>query len=130
MTPLQEDIIKAHKRHKSATSREIAKLTNSTHAHVLRTLKRFNLIQDNIKRYKDNRADILAGIQDRLLSSITLEDVQKTSLRDKIVSAGILYDKERLERDQATMIVKPLVTIQDLKEPIDITPETEQIDQD
>ena len=55
--------------------------------------------------YISNRAEILAHQQLRLLSTgLTDAKLKKTSARDAVVSMGILYDKERLERGQATSI--------------------------
>ena len=55
--------------------------------------------------YRQNRADILSHAQVRLLSNVTDAKLKKSSARDLIVSTGILYDKERLERDQSTVNV-------------------------
>jgi hypothetical protein len=52
--------------------------------------------------FKIHRADLFAGQQARVLSAITDADIKKASLRDKVISAGILFDKERLERGQST----------------------------
>jgi predicted DNA-binding protein YlxM (UPF0122 family) len=56
----------------------------------------------NLKTWKDNRADILAVHQSRVLSSLTDSDLEKASARDKAIVFGTLYDKERLERGQST----------------------------
>jgi len=52
--------------------------------------------------YKNHRADILSHAQLRLLSALTDDKIKKMAGRDLVVSAGILYDKERLERDLST----------------------------
>ena len=39
------------------------------------------------------------------MESLTYEDVQKMSGLQKITGMGILYDKERLERDKSTKIL-------------------------
>ena len=54
--------------------------------------------------FKNNRADILAHTQLRLLQNLTPTKLNKASAKDTCVSFGILYDKERLERGQATSI--------------------------
>lgn len=50
-----------------------------------------------VDQYKENRADILAYQQRRVLTSITDKDLEEADLKDKSISYGILYDKERLE---------------------------------
>lgn len=52
--------------------------------------------------YKSTRADVLAKVQHGLLSELTPDKVKKMQPRDIVVSMGILYDKERLERGQST----------------------------
>ena len=52
--------------------------------------------------YQDHRADILSHAQLQLLSQIDARRLKKVNIRDAVVSAGILYDKERLERGQST----------------------------
>jgi hypothetical protein len=52
--------------------------------------------------YKVNRADILAGLQVKMLTQVDPHRLKKLSARDAIISAGVLYDKERLERGQST----------------------------
>ncbi len=54
------------------------------------------------KQYVNHRPTVFAHIQRIILNSITDADIKKANLRDKIVSAGILYDKERLETGQST----------------------------
>ena len=61
---------------------------------------------EQLPDYKANRADILSHAQLQLLSNgLTPTKLQKISTRDAIVSMGILYDKERIERGLATEIV-------------------------
>lgn len=55
-----------------------------------------------IENYKNNRADVLAGLQDKLLRSVTDETIKKANIRDLAIAYGTFYDKERLERGQST----------------------------
>ena len=57
---------------------------------------------NQVTSFKEFRADMLADHQRDILLSITLEDHKKASLLQKVTAMGILYDKERLERDQST----------------------------
>ena len=50
----------------------------------------------------DHRADILANIQLKLLSNLDETRLKKASAYQLVGSAGLLYDKERLERGQST----------------------------
>ena len=52
--------------------------------------------------YQDHRANIFSHIQLKLLSQVDSPRLKKLNIRDAVISAGILYDKERLERGQST----------------------------
>ena len=80
----------------------IAKAADCNHALVSRVLSRYNIEQDQVDGYKRNRADVLAGIQHRLIKSLTEEDIKKAPLGSRVLAAAQLYDKERLERNQST----------------------------
>jgi hypothetical protein len=84
------------------TTREIAKLTDCTHSNVVQILQRYGVVQQEVHDYKTHRADILASLQHRLISSITDEDVKKAPVGSRVLAAAQLYDKERLERGQST----------------------------
>ena len=98
----QAVILHTKQAHPNLTTRQIGKLAGTSHVYVIDTLKRYNISGEHVDRYKLHRADILAGLQDKLLTSITKGDIKKAPMRDKVVSMGILYDKERLERDLTT----------------------------
>ena len=85
-----------------ATHETIAKATGCARESVSRALKRFGLTTQNIIDYRENRADVLAGLQAKILASVTTADLRKANLRDKVISAGVLYDKERLETGAST----------------------------
>ncbi len=90
------------------TTRELGKLNDISHVAVINLFKRHGIERERIEEYKGNRADFLAGLQERIIGSITEADLEKASLRDKVISAGVLYDKERLERGQSTSNVSLL----------------------
>ncbi len=52
--------------------------------------------------YKNHRADILAGIQARLLRAVDDDRLDKTPVGSLVLAACQLYDKERLERGMST----------------------------
>lgn len=75
--------------------------------------------------YKTQRADIFSHAQLRILSSITASDLKKAPLQAKVVSAGILYDKERLERGLSTERIDHVVLSAKLS---DLQAEEERLD--
>lgn len=119
MTPLQAQIIETHNAHPDLNQSQIATLCDVHHAHVGRTLQQFGITLKSIKAFKENRANIFAGLQHKLLSSLTLSDIKRTPVAARVVSAGILYDKERLERGQSTVnqmqIIADIAAIKGLK---------------
>jgi len=82
-------------------------------------LHRYGLIQSDIDDYVEHRATILQGLQAKILKSIDLPAIQKTPASQRVVMAGILYDKERLERGQSTDIVDHRVITAKLSEVTD-----------
>ena len=101
-TPKQRQIINLHNQHPNASGREIARIANADPSYTIEILQRYGLIEKNTQEFKENRADIFAGVQDKLLASITEEDIKKTPLGSRILAACQIYDKERLERGQST----------------------------
>lgn len=98
---------------------EIAKIQGCDKSNITRVLQRYGVIQRHMDNYTSHRASILAGLQDRILQSITHSDVQKTPASQRVVMAGILYDKERLERGQSTEIIDHRVITAKLSEVTD-----------
>jgi hypothetical protein len=89
---------------KGLTYRDIAKLAGCSAANVHQRIKAVNFDPNHLRAYKDNRADLLAWKQRELILSLDSAEIKAMQPRDRIVSYGILYDKERLERGQATSI--------------------------
>jgi hypothetical protein len=88
--------------HPELSTREIAALADTDHTHVIKTLQRYGIERTHVEDYKGNRADVLAGLQHRLITSITDADIQKAPMGSRVLAAAQLYDKERLERGQST----------------------------
>lgn len=84
------------------TTRQLGKLTDTDHSAIVKCFQRYGIKREHLEAYKTNRADILAGLQETVLASLTEEDIKKAGLRDKTILFGTLYDKERLERGQST----------------------------
>ena len=86
---------------------EIAESVNCSKAHVTQTLQRYGIEPNIVESFKNHRADILTGIQEKILNSVNMKDIKVESakeLRDTLTGFGILFDKERLERGQTTNI--------------------------
>ena len=111
-----EDIIELRK--KKLSIRQIAKILDCSFQNIAQRLQDTGLEQ--LEGHKKHRADIIALKSAEILSSIDQDTIKKASLLQRLSGYGILYDKERLELDKATSIVKPLVSFG--TEPIDVTP--------
>ena len=114
---LKTIIVDAKTYNPNLTTRQIGEIANCDHSHVVRVLQAYNLSISDTGDFKKNRADIFAGIQGSLLQSLSPADIKKASLSQRVVAAGILYDKERLERDLSTQNIKPLVFFGDPGKP-------------
>lgn len=101
-TKLQQKIIKIKQAHPALNKNQIAAVAGCHHVHVGRTLKAYGIIKGKVNNYISNRAMILAGVQQRLLASITDADIKKTPVGSRILAVSQLFDKERLERGQST----------------------------
>jgi hypothetical protein len=95
-------IVKTATEHPDLTTREIGAIANCSHVNVVETLKRYGINKQDVDNYKTHRADIIAGLQHRLLKSVTDEDIKKAPLGSRILAAAQLYDKERLETGKTT----------------------------
>ncbi len=98
-----------------ATVTEIAESVRCAKSTVSETLKRYQIQPNTLESYKNHRADVLAGIGDKLLQKANIDTLKIESMRDlkdAITGYGILYDKERIERGLSDSASKPLVMIQ------------------
>lgn len=110
-------------RNPGLTNKELAKLNNVDDSAICRLLQRHNITRDKVEDYKLGRADLLAGLQESILAHISPEDLKKASLRDKVIAAATLYDKERLERGLSTSntaVVYASAVESALKKPVDM----------
>lgn len=98
------DIHKAYElRCRGFSYKEIAAQMGKSRSGVIRALKRFgchHAKDSNV--FKENKANVLEGLQWRLVSSVTDEEILRMNTRDKFIAIGILHDKIRLERNQST----------------------------
>jgi len=98
--------------HPDLTTREIAAIAETDHSHVIKTLQRYKIPTTHLDQYKTHRADILAGLQHRFITSVTDTEIKKTPVGTRILAACQLYDKERIERGLSDNNTRPLVVIQ------------------
>lgn len=109
-------IIKMKRDNPNMTDAEIARIADCDRSNVTRTLQRYGIDTVATDDYKSRRADVFAGLQQRILQSITDEAIKKTPAIQLVTAASILYDKERLERGESTQNISVLVgAIKDLQ---------------
>ena len=95
LTPKKQKILDLKTLNPEANSSEIARQANADVSYTIDVLKRYGLLKQNIDDFTTNRVSILRGLQSRILSSISQEDIQKASLQQKVTAVGIIHDKER-----------------------------------
>lgn len=82
---------------------ETAKLMNTSKANMVRIVGGIEVPdKEELVEFKDNRADIFAGLQSRILKTLTDDEIKRIPPGSRMTALGIAYDKERLERGQAT----------------------------
>ena len=101
-TTKQQHIVDVKQDHPSLTTREIAAICDTGHSHVVQTLQRYGVNQQEVEDYRTHRSDVLAGLQHRLIKSVTDDDIKKAPLGSRVLAAAQLYDKERLETGKTT----------------------------
>jgi hypothetical protein len=84
------------------TCQQIGDLLGCSQQNIYNLLKKHFPELKNLDFFKEHKADLLAAKQAGILFSLSEEDIKKANLRDKATTFGILYDKERLERDEST----------------------------
>ena len=85
-----------------ASAPVIAGQLNTSIQHVQQVCQRYGINLQATESFRKQRADILSGMQERILHSVDLEAINNASLMQRAATFGILYDKERLERGQST----------------------------
>ena len=104
--PLLEDTIPIGKlielRNKGLSYNEIARIVGCSKTNTFERLAEYSNDIDNLKSFKENKADILAVQQSRLLNNLTMEDIKKSSGYQKVGMFSVLHNQERLERGEST----------------------------
>lgn len=115
-----EDIIEYC--NKGLSYREIGELLGCSKQNISQRLDAIGYAPERLKNFHKNRADIFSFLQSKILNSIDEDAIQKAPLNLKVVSAGILYDKERLERGKSSQnisIVEVQGSIKELQDQAD-----------
>jgi len=81
--------------------KEIAAEMNTCPSNVHKQLQHL-LPTELTDTYKKQRADIFANLQLEMVQSVDSDAIKAASLLQRITAVGILYDKERLERNLST----------------------------
>ena len=89
-------------RSKNLSYDQIAAIVGRAKPTVFERLNPYIKEIDELKSFKDNRGDVLAVHQARLLNSLTPDAIKECSPYQRVGMFGILYDKERIERGMST----------------------------
>lgn len=113
LTPREkQEIITVAVQNPNLSKSQIADLQGVDRTTVSKILKRYNTSRLRVDNFKEYRADIFAGLQERLLSSITPAEIKKMQPGSRVLAAAQLYDKEAIERGvQDDGKSRPLVVI-------------------
>lgn len=87
--------------------RTIAKVTDLPKTTINGIIHRI-FTAEQIQTFKSTEADTLAEKRAMILNTLDLDDIKGMAPRDRAMTYGIFYDKERLERGQSTANVASL----------------------
>lgn len=77
---------------KGLTQDQAAKLTGYSQQRISQLLQEVKTSPD-IKGFREHKADILEGLQGKIIDYISDDDIKKASLQQKIISTSVLQDK-------------------------------------
>jgi hypothetical protein len=84
-------------RKRNLSHRQIGQILKCSKRNVQHRLNSIITEADLIPEFKKHRADILSMHQKRILNSISKKAIEKSSLKDKTIAFGVLFDKEKIE---------------------------------
>ena len=87
---------------KGLTNQQIGSLLGLSDNTVRARLRTSSEDIDNTELFRKHRDKVFAFQSKKILQSITDADILKAGLRDKVIAASILFDKERLESGKST----------------------------
>lgn len=93
------------------TQEKIAKAAGVATGTVKAYLKQCAEKKAEIEEFRGQRADLFAEKQKMLMRAITPAKIAKSGLKDAALALGIIYDKERLERGEATSNVAGIIKV-------------------
>lgn len=73
---------------------EIAKLTGCSRQNVQQRLETVEYSKEDLENFKNHRKDVFAFLQSKLLNSIDEGEIKELNPLQRIIGAGILFDKE------------------------------------
>jgi DNA-binding transcriptional regulator YhcF (GntR family) len=97
-----KDILTLAKEKPTLSQRELAKELGVSRNTVKKALDKVSDFKEEIELFRKQRGDILDEKQALILRAINSKKVSEAKLRDLAVAAGILFDKNRLERGLST----------------------------
>jgi IS30 family transposase len=109
--PVVKQIVRLKQDNPKMSAADIARATNRNRSSVTRTLKRYGLDTKRVTQYNSFKADILAGINDKIAGKL-IDNVDNIKIetsgdfKNMSVSLGIIDDHELLARGKATQIVQ------------------------
>jgi len=92
-------LVEINEKHPDMSIRDKAKVLNCSHPTILKVQEMLDIVQYRSKHFRDNRADILANLGQRILNEhLTDERIKKLEPRTAVTWYGVLADKEHKER--------------------------------
>lgn len=110
LTAKQEKILDIKTHNPEMSGCQVARVAKCDPSYAIEILERYGLTKESITDYKEHRANVLAGLQHRLLSNISQEQLEKAPLGTKILAACQLIDKEQ-QLTGGLREVKPLIIV-------------------
>ena len=99
---IERKVIECNKTLQHPTQQNVADATGICRQTVANILAKYSINQQELEHYRENQADILLGLQQRITKHIADDDIKRAPMRDKMVALGIAIDKHRLVTGQST----------------------------
>jgi hypothetical protein len=119
-TPKQRKILQTFTENPEKTITEIAHIAKATPSYAWEVLQQYGINKKRVDDYIQNKADVFAGLQDRIISSITDEDIKKAPFGSRVLALAQLTDKERVERGLSNGDQPIMVIIRDKPQPVQV----------
>lgn len=108
---IEEQIIKCNNTLQNPTQQNIADEVGVARQTVADVLTKYSINKGELESYRDNQADIILGLQGRIVENITTEKLQKTSAKDLAICLGIAVEKHHLVTGKSTVNVASIISI-------------------